>query len=487
MRKPLLYNFSSQAVLALSYIICTPFYLRLLGPEAYGLIGLSLTLQAFTLMLDFGTSGALNKEIASTKSKTPGLGALKNSIRTLELAFWIFALVLIVIAGLASEYFSGHWLRATSIASHTLRMAVFAMAASVFLQLPSTIYIAALRGLEKHAAVNICIIFGTLIRNFGVIALLVFYKNSIVDFFLWFLFWNLIQAVFLHFLLWKMYLNDGAKPTLTRKIPARLYELSIGLFLISITSFILMHADKLILSKTIPLEKFSYYSLAATLATGLTIFVSPFFNTLYPRFSSLVATGNSVKLAELYHKSCMLIATILCSAAAVVIIYSDLLISLWTSDINAVVKSSPIVKILAAGTLLNGLMTIPYALQLANNWTSLTLKMNVVGAIVLTPLTWYAANRFGMAGAAYSWLMLNFSYLLIALPLLHNRILNGHFWRWLTKDTLPQFFIAFSSAALCKLLLPESESLFLLLFVSTLVLCVTSAPAIYLLVIRNDK
>ena len=183
----------------------------------------------------------------------------------------------------------------------------------------------------------------------------------------------------------------------------------------------------------------------------------------------------------------MLMATILCSAAAVVILYSDLLISLWTSDINAVIQSSPIVKILAAGTLINGLMTIPYALQLANNWTTLALKMNIIAALILTPITLYTTNRFGPIGAAYSWLLLNIAYLLIALPLIHNRILNGHFWRWLSKDTLLPLVIAFSSAALCKLLLPDSKSILILLFVSAVVLCLTSVPAIYSLVLRNDK
>lgn len=487
MRKPLLYNFSSQAVLALAYIFCTPFYLKLLGPEAYGLIGLSITLQAFTLMLDFGISGAINKEIASIKSSSTGLEALKSPIRTFELAFWLFAILLIGISWISAEYFSAHWLETTSIDSKTLIVAVFSMAASVFIQMPSTFYIAALRGLEKHATVNITIICGTLIRNFGVIALLIFYENSIVAYFLWFLFWNIIQAILLNTALWKVYLKAGAKPKLTRKIPSQLYKLSFGLFLISITSFILMHADKLILSKTISLNQFSYYSLAATLAASLAMFISPFFNTLYPRFSSLVASGDSHKLTELYHKSCMLLATIICSAAAVIFIYSDLLILLWTSDVHAVAESSSIVKILALGALFNGLMTIPYALQLANNWTSLTLKMNIVAVFILTPATWYAANRFGSIGAAYSWLFLNLSYLLVALPLIHNKILNNHFWRWLSKDTFPQLMIAFSSAYLCKLLLPDIKSIFALLTVSAIVMTLSSAPAFYTLVIRNEK
>jgi O-antigen/teichoic acid export membrane protein len=486
-RTPLLYNFSSQAVLALAYIVCTPFYLRLLGPEAYGLIGLSITLQAFALMLDFGIFGAMNKEIASANAGNVCIQGLKNIIRTFESVFWLLTAALIIIAWLASGFVSKYWLQATSIDSTTLRMAVFAMASSVFLQLPNTFYLAALRGLEKHAAVNLTIIFGTLIRNFGVIALLIFCMNGIVAYFLWFLFWNLIQATFLHFMLWKIYLKKGVKPVLTKNIPARLYKFSYGLFLIGITSFILMHADKLILSRTITLHQFSYYSLAATLAAGLTMFISPFFNTLYPRFSSLVASDDSQKLTKLYHKSCMLMATILCSSAAVVIIYSDLLISLWTSDLNAVAQSSPIVKILAAGTLFNGLLTIPYALQLANNWTSLTLKMNILAALILTPLTWYAVNRFGPIGAAYSWFLLNLTYLMIALPIIHNRILNGQFWIWLSKDTLPQLLIAFSSATLFKLLLPDSNSLFFLLLISALILCLTSIPAIYSLAIRNDK
>ena len=486
MIKHLLFNFSSQAVLALSYIICTPFYLRLLGPEAYGLIGLSLTLQAFTVMLDFGISGALNKEIATTKICEQRLDALKNAIRTFEFLFWLFAAVLIVISWGTSEYFSEYWLQAATIDCNTLRLAVFTMAASVFLQLPNNIYICALRGLEKHVIVNTTIISGTLIRNFGVIPLLLYYNKSIVAYFIWFFLWYLVQGVFLHFMLWKAYLRSKTKPKLTKNIPEKLYKFSFRLFLISITTFILMHADKLILSKTIPLEQFSYYSLAATLAAGLTMFITPFFNTLYPRFSFLVASNDTLQLTKLYHNGCKLMATILCSAAAVIILYSDLLIALWTSDINAVAKSSQIVEVLAAGTLLNGLMTIPYALQLSNNWTSLALGMNVIAACILTPLTWYLANKYGPIGAAYSWFLLNLSYLMIALPLIHKKILRGQFLHWWTKDTLPQLLIAFSTASFCKILLPDTKSIVLLLIVSVLVLCSTLTPTIYSLVKEND-
>ena len=57
-----------------------------------------------------------------------------------------------------------------------------------------------------------------------------------------------------------------------------------------------------------------------------------------------------------------------------------------------------VLSLLAIGTCLNGLMVLPYALQLAYGWTRLALYINLVAVAVLAPLIYFLAIHFGAPG-----------------------------------------------------------------------------------------
>jgi len=99
-------------------------------------------------------------------------------------------------------------------------------------------------------------------------------------------------------------------------------------------------------------------------------------------------------------------------------------------------EASPL-AVLALGYGLNGLMAVPYALQLAYGSTRLVLWQTVIGVAVAVPATWYFAQRFGGLGAAGVWLALNVLYLLVGMPLMHRRFLQGELWPWVRTDLLP--------------------------------------------------
>jgi len=80
----------------------------------------------------------------------------------------------------------------------------------------------------------------------------------------------------------------------------KVWRFSAGMGGIALSGLVLSQADKIILSKMVDLPSFGHYMLATTVAGSLYILVTPLFNVLYPRFSALVATGETEKLAELY-------------------------------------------------------------------------------------------------------------------------------------------------------------------------------------------
>ena len=121
---------------------------------------------------------------------------------------------------------------------------------------------------------------------------------------------------------------------------------------------------------------------------------------------------------------------------------------LWTRDPSLVAQTRTLVPILVCGTALNGLMSLPFALQLAHGWTRLTLAANAVGVALMVPFLFAATRRFGPAGAASVWLLLNAGYLVFLPHLVHRRLLPGETARWYLRDVGAPLAAAAAGAAL---------------------------------------
>jgi hypothetical protein len=72
----------------------------------------------------------------------------------------------------------------------------------------------------------------------------------------------------------------------------------------------------------------------------------------------------------------------------------------------------------------------------------------------MLPATWWLAARFGGAGVAAGWIVLNFGFLAVGVPLMHRRLLRGELGRWYLQDILPPAAAAVAVALSARLALP---------------------------------
>jgi O-antigen/teichoic acid export membrane protein len=117
-----------------------------------------------------------------------------------------------------------------------------------------------------------------------------------------------------------------------------------------------------------------------------------------------------------------------------VLLYGRQALRLWAGDAVLIDSVYAIAALLTLGTMLNGVMTVPYYLQLATGWTSLMARANVVAVALMIPLLLIIVPRFGAIGAAWTWLALNGAYVLLIVPLMHRRLLGGEWARWCVMD-----------------------------------------------------
>jgi O-antigen/teichoic acid export membrane protein len=244
-----------------------------------------------------------------------------------------------------------------------------------------------------------------------------------------------------------------------------LWGFAAGMSGIAVGGVILMQLDKWLLINLLPLGDYGHYVLAAVVANALYLVITPLFSSIFPRMTVLLAQGDEDGLARLYHSSAQYIATLVLPMATVIALFSEEILRLWTQDPAIARSAAPIVSILVLGTALNGLMNVPYALQLAAGRTGLALKLVVFKLVLFGPAIVLLTLKFGATGAAMAWFLLNAVYVMIGIPLTHASLLRGHGVTWAVRDVLPAAAAALTVGVLAFILQPTGSLLASLTFI----------------------
>ena len=452
-------NLAGSGWTALVGLACTPLYIRFMGMEAYGLVGFYFMLQGAIQILDLGLSPTMNREMARYSALPENTGEARDFVRTLEVGYWAIGILIGCIVWRTAPYIASHWIKAVNISPSEVRRAVTIMGALTALQWPLSFYQGGLLGLQRQVLHNGITIGTSTLGGGGALLVLWLVSPTVSAFFTWQIAVSLLQAGVTTFALWRCLPGSGRAARFDPGITRNIWRFAAGMSGITITALVLTQLDKVILSKMLTLTTFGHYILAGMVGNGLSgLLIAPMFNTIFPRFSSLVASGDEKSLLEMYHGSTQVMAVMILPAAIVIAFFSGEIMRLWTGSLEIAKNTAPIVSILVCGTALNGLMNLPYALQLSHGWTRIGVAINTFFILTLVPAIVLMTTRYGAVGAASVWLGLNGIYMIIGVPLTHRRLLKGEAFRWFTKDVGIPLAGSLIIAGIARLIFPGFES-----------------------------
>ena len=150
--------------------------------------------------------------------------------------------------------------------------------------------------------------------------------------------------------------------------------------------------------------------LASTVASSLYLVVTPLFNLIFPKLSSLYLKNSEAELMAYYRHGTRTLTAVLFPFSMVAIVFAHDLILMWTGNLSLANASAPVVQLMLLGTTLNGVMNFPYALQLASGNTRIALTNSVILLLFMLPLTVVLSLEFGALGGAAAWAILNAFY-----------------------------------------------------------------------------
>lgn len=431
-----------------------PLYIRLMGVESYGIVGVFTSLVTMLTVLDFGLSQAMSREMTRLSVDGQHNRSLVDTARTLEIIYLGIAVAVGLLIYLLAQPIASYWLNPEQLTRDSLQQAIQIIGLVIALRWPISLYMGALNGMQRQVQVNILLGLVATVQGVGALAVLWFVAPTIQAFFVWQAVVALMQVIAFRTVLWRgLPTNQGAR--FEKKVLVNTWRFAAGVSGISLLTTVLTQLDKVVLSKLLTLSDFGYYTFAATVAGTVFRLIGPIFTAYSPRLTELVAKGDYQALVKTYHEGSQLMVVAIIPVAVVMILFSDEILNIWTGNQSLVLHASLLVGLLSIGNVLNGLMHMPYALQLAHGWTKLAFYQNLVSVIIVGPSIYVATREWGGYGAATIWIVLNLGYLSIGVHVMHRRLLVGEKKRWYLVDTLMPIAAVMSVCMVFRLILVE--------------------------------
>jgi len=417
--------------------VFVPIYVSLLGPDAYGLLGFYLAVLGLLLCLDQAVTPTITRTFAQHDPDNAKPGLMWDTLRTMEWVSISLGCILGVLIFVAAPWIAANIVHSKSMKPEEASSALRCMSLTLACQWPSFMYSGALTGLRTQLALNTVRTSISFAQWLGGAILLRYFSSDVAILFVWQAGCFFVQSVLLRK---NVRINMPlvlSPPRFSGQIFLNSWRFSVGALVIGITGATLTQGDKFLVSHSSSLSTFSAYSLAFLMASLIGIFVAqPIATVAFPGFVKALHVQDHGILASRYRSWTQATVLLVAPTTAALIVFPDAVLGAWMHKSPAMnLEIASYLPWIAAGTLLNLLMLLPFNLQIAAGWTSLSSIKNIIILPFFVAGLWYFLPLVGPLAGAIAWLMINAAYYAFEIPIMHRRLLPRIMVKWWLIDT----------------------------------------------------
>ena len=381
-------------------LLVTPFVIRRLGEEGFGVLSLGWTVLTLSLVFNLGLGRATTKFAAEHlgKGETAKLPSLFWMSVVLNIALGLTGTVIVAAASL--------WL----IKSGVLKVppALTADAEAMFIviavALPFTFVTTTLRGMLEAGQHFVGISWARLVFTTAVFilpALALVFSSHLLPI-AWLLTLSRIGETAAY-----AWLCFRAFPLLRSRSVAtshlrHLFAYSGWLTVTNMLLPLILNMDRFIIGALLSVRAVAYYSVPADLVIRLTTLPSSVVVPLFPAFSALGGEDNHSRLDVLHARSLKYVALSMALVVGFVIAFAHSFLSFWLGAQFAE-HGAVVMQIMSIGILVNSMGFLPATVLQAVGRPDLTAKFHLIETPVAVLLMWFLTKRYGIAGAAVAW------------------------------------------------------------------------------------
>jgi O-antigen/teichoic acid export membrane protein len=393
-------NFFGQVLPGLVGFVATPFLIRGLGLEAFGIFSLALVVLGYLGLFDLGLGAATTKYVAESVATGD-----RQRLTSLVWTSMAMQLILGVATGIALAfsvpYLTEKVFRILPPMSHDASTAFYLLAASLPIVLGASCLRGVLEASQRFDLVNVVKVPAAVstfllpvvgvLCGLGIVGIIVLLVLARLGAFLWY--WLLCVRCF---------------PSLTRghfcdtSSLKSLFTYGFWTTISNVVGPLFHYLDRVFIGALLSVAALSYYTGPQQFLNGVWIIPSSLTTTIFPAFSSLNASSRRETIASVYALS---LKTILLTVGPVVLLavfFAREILRLWLGPEFAE-QSTLVLQILLGGALVNSLALCPHCLLRGLGRPDLTAKFHLLELPIFAGSLWFFVRRWGLAGAAMSW------------------------------------------------------------------------------------
>jgi O-antigen/teichoic acid export membrane protein len=435
-------------------IFLLPVTVKLLGVESYGLVSFYITALNIVNVLDLGLGNSFNRQLSRHSASLTLQKEQPSITRTFEIIIFSISILIGISFYILSSVISDFWIKNGGISHKTVITCIQLMGISIAFQFPQSFYQNGLIALNKQLQLNLFLIFYGTIRVVGSLVILKYISCEVELFFRWHLLFNLVTTLCVTRLFWNSIPKFLVKPIFNISHLVATWRYSIYIFGNSVMSIILAQLDKVMLSKALSLLMFSYYNIAVTLASGISMITGPLLLVIFPQMVKLKEQNHFQGLNSLFHQAAQYLSILVFPIATTLLFFAKPVILLWMNDALIAEESYYILVLFLIGAVINAVASVPLNCSIAFGLPKLVFISYVFQLIVMVPIFYFMIVRYHGIGAGYACILLNSLYFVFAIPQFFKRFFTSELYSWIFYDVLTPLFCCFIIAWLSSLFFP---------------------------------
>lgn len=475
----IIFNYAGQLYSTLIGIVVLPLFLKHVGAEAYGLIGFYTLVQAWMSLVDLGMTPTIGREVAWLRAQPKETGRLVSIVNSLEVVFVTVATLVALSMVFGRSWLSTQWLIVEKLDMATVETAVAVIGITVAVRWASSLNRSGINAFEHQVWLNV---FEVVINTFRfpvALLLVVWLGGDVLVYFYFQLVIVGIEFVLLRSKLRRLMPVMKASRFNWRELK-RIAPFALSIGYTTAIWVLLTQLDKLVLSKTLTLSEYGYFTLVATVCSGIMMLSGPVSKAILPRMTALLAEGKKDEMIQLYRKSTRLIVILVMPIAITIACMPYSVLLVWTGNQEAARWGQQILPLFTLGAAILAVVAFQYYLQYVYGNLKYHVRYNTFSVLANVPLIIFLAVEYGPIGVAWLWFGFRVLSLLVWVPFIHSRFVPGLNKVWFLRDVFTPLTlvlgVVFGGAAVVGDLAQASSSIqfFVLVIITG---CATLLPA----------
>jgi len=421
--KSILHNLFLNIWQAGLLLILIPIYIKILGLESFGLIGFYLVWITILGILETGFSSTILREFSWLAAKRKKIIKIFYLFRSAEIFYFSLIIFICLILSILVFFFGKELFKSNTLDSEIIHQTLILMIFSLACSTPLGLYAGGLRGLNKHQQCSFLLTLFATVRGLGCVMVLLYIKSDIRIYFIYLIIINSIQLLIFRWLLLKLIKKCNYFDKFSFNPLKSIKNYFTGIIFCTAITIVISQSDKLILSKITSLEEFSLYTISWTVASALSILVTPIIPIYSSKITELISKKENKELVRNFKLLSQLTNILILSPAVVLIFFSKQVLFVWTGNSIITENAGPILSVLVIGMLFINCSYPSLTFLNSKNKIKEVIILNLI-SLIFIPFQIFIIKYYGVLGAAYIWLFygitINISYQSICQKYLSN-------------------------------------------------------------------